>query len=762
MCSYEVWYWVFINKIGLLQIKMKARNLCAVVLIGLLFFVTACTNGPRADILTPQEREWLNRHEGKIRFAPSAEYPPIGFIDKDGAYKGITADYLHLIEKRLGFHFAFVICETWDEIIQKAQSGQVDVVGNIQDTSARRAYLRFTKPYLDVPNVIIVSKKVNNELNLGLLRGMKVAMVKNYATIPYVQKNSNDIELIQVGNNSRGLQMVSFGRADAMITDPAVASYYIEQLGITNLKVAGKIDFTWHLAFGTRRDWSELNRILDKGLAAIDDGERQKIYTKWVHLDSRPFDWHVLVFILAGLGAAAVLVALWSLSLRRQVRVKTSQLETELTEKKEAEMALAASEKSYRELVEAANSIILRWDHNGIIRYMNTFGLRFFGYSSEQLIGRDVMTIVPRIEASSGRNLDALVKEIVANPERYTHVPNENITKDGRTVWVAWTNKAIFSKNGEVAEILAIGNDISALKKTEEALVRSEAEQARQRKFLETLLGTTHACIAVMVGHQLRYKLVNNAYQELRRDVPMVGCTYREVFPEAVSSGAEAMVQRVIDTGEPQIDFGFPMPIPGKPDATWDHQIVRMPAEEGEAEQAILVITWDSTEHSRARRALQASEEGLKASLAEKEVLLKEIHHRVKNNMQVISSMVDLQADEVEDPAVRRIFQDVIYRVHSMAMVHEKLYQSPDLARVEFADYAHSLLSYLWRAQGGDAKEIQNLPSCSSLEPSKEACPPSLCPQPNLTPNHGLLLSVDAPPPILTLTSPRLISFPLP
>jgi len=88
------------------------------------------------------------------------------------------------------------------------------------------------------------------------------------------------------------------------------------------------------------------------------------------------------------------------------------------------------------------------------------------------------------------------------------------------------------------------------------------------------------------------------------------------------------------------------------------------------------------------------------ASLAEKEILLKEIHHRVKNNMQVISSLVDLQADEVKDDAVRGIFQDVIYRVRSMAMVHEKLYQSADLSRVDFADYAQSLLQYLWRAQG--------------------------------------------------------------
>ena len=104
---------------------------------------------------------------------------------------------------------------------------------------------------------------------------------------------------------------------------------------------------------------------------------------------------------------------------------------------------------------------------------------------------------------------------------------------------------------------------------------------------------------------------------------------------------------------------------------------------------------------------IKLAEEALKANLVEKEVLLKEIHHRVKNNMQVVSSLVDLQADAVQDPVMRAIFQDVNYRVRTMAMVHEKLYQSADLARVEFADYTQSLLGYLWRAQGSAASSIQ-------------------------------------------------------
>jgi two-component sensor histidine kinase len=97
----------------------------------------------------------------------------------------------------------------------------------------------------------------------------------------------------------------------------------------------------------------------------------------------------------------------------------------------------------------------------------------------------------------------------------------------------------------------------------------------------------------------------------------------------------------------------------------------------------------------------------LKASLHEKELLLKEVHHRVKNNLQVISSLVSLQADGSKDETVREVLRDVTYRVRSMALVHEKLYQSADFARIDFAEYTRSLLGYLWRAHGAAAANVR-------------------------------------------------------
>ena len=106
-------------------------------------------------------------------------------------------------------------------------------------------------------------------------------------------------------------------------------------------------------------------------------------------------------------------------------------------------------------------------------------------------------------------------------------------------------------------------------------------------------------------------------------------------------------------------------------------------------------------------RTLREMEQQLRANLAEKVVLLQEIHHRVKNNMQVISSLLQLQGNRIQDPEARKVFKEARDRVKAMALIHEALYQSTDMAKIDLGNYLDRLAGYLFRVHRSTAQQVR-------------------------------------------------------
>jgi PAS domain S-box-containing protein len=226
----------------------------------------------------------------------------------------------------------------------------------------------------------------------------------------------------------------------------------------------------------------------------------------------------------------------------------------DITERKRTEETLRESETRYRELVQNANSAIIRWRADGTITFFNEYAQEFFGWSAEEVIGRHVGILVPEQE-STGADLTGLVRDVVENPERYVNNVNENVCSDGRRVWMTWTNRPDRNEQGLVTGIFAIGSDITALKQIEEALRESEA---KYRDLFENMTEEVHFWRVVRdeIGNIKTWRLVDvnpPALKTWRRNSPeeIMGKTTDEIFGPGATAHYLPVVQKIMAEGVP-------------------------------------------------------------------------------------------------------------------------------------------------------------------------------------------------------------------
>jgi len=182
-------------------------------------------------------------------------------------------------------------------------------------------------------------------------------------------------------------------------------------------------------------------------------------------------------------------------------------LRAEIEVREKAEAAIRQSEAKYRELVQNANSIILRVDTHGRITFFNEFAQSFFGFREAEIIGRSsVGTIMPSSD-SEGRSMRSLMEAVAKYPEDHGYYEVENMRRDGQRVWVAWTNKAVRNEGGRIEEYLCIGHDVTEAK-------AAEKEMARMRQYLQKIVDSMPS-ILVGVDLERRITLFNQEAENL-------------------------------------------------------------------------------------------------------------------------------------------------------------------------------------------------------------------------------------------------------
>ncbi len=495
--------------------------------------------------LTPEERDWLKQKGHEIYFAPLPDSPPIDFTDQGGNHRGLTADYIRLIEQQLGVRFIPVRLDSWKEIIKRLESKDIDLVGSIQNTAERREFLRFTKPYLRIPNVILVRKEVKGHFSADSFDDLRVAIVDGSATHSYLTKLHPEYTFVPVKDAATGFRMVSFQDVDAMVADLGVASYYIEELGISNLRVAGDIDYPWELCLASRKDWPLLNSMLDKALSNIAQKQRRMIRREWITLSDTviiPRDRYLQIIggiLLATLLAIGSFI-FWNRILKRQVLHRTHELGRAQHSHRQATRALDVSEERFRALVESSNDMIWEMDRLGCYTYVSPRVRDILGHEPHQVIGQSSLSFMTPTDSSKN-----LTKLRSANPATVIDCEiSLHIHKDGHQIILETSGMAFTDNTGQLAGFRGITRDITARTEAEAALKQSEE---RFRNLVETTSDWIwevdpeghYTYASPQVGNLLGYTPSELLGQRFTKTMPeKEGETMKTLFADIATHGA--------------------------------------------------------------------------------------------------------------------------------------------------------------------------------------------------------------------------------
>ncbi|HEX9023895.1 MAG TPA: transporter substrate-binding domain-containing protein, partial [Geobacteraceae bacterium] len=308
---------------------------------------------------TPDQKPSL---DGQVRIGITTIPPQV--IRDNGTYQGLSIDYIRLMERKLGCSFKLVPFATWNEVMQAARTRRIDMIFAAQRTPERLAYLLFTEPYIELPNMILVRKERRGGASLKEIKGWSVAVSKGSAVEEYLRREYGYLDLRPVQDELDGLMKVSLGEVDAMVVEISRASYFIEKAGITNLRVAGDAGLTYKLCFAARSDWPVFLGILDKGLSSITGEERRDISRRWIIVsEGGPFATRAFrILLFAGAGLIALTVAggmIWNRTLRRTVRQRTSELHLQLAERRRAEESLHRLNRELR-AISNCNQVLMK------------------------------------------------------------------------------------------------------------------------------------------------------------------------------------------------------------------------------------------------------------------------------------------------------------------------------------------------------------------------------------------------------------------
>ena len=233
--------------------------------------------------LTAEEQNYLN-HKRLWKININKNFPPFSFVSQN-MRQGFSIDLIKLVAKMLNVRLEF-IPGIWTDQLKMIQNHKLDVLLDVANTQARRKIMRFTQPYLDTRDVIVIrANKPQIESSLSSFNGHTFACVKDYAITNLIKTHFPNIHLLYVESTEQALTAVSEGRADGMVANEVSANYLIQKNFITNLQTIpvveaealGKATLSMAVAYNNRL----LLSIINKALLSVPEQQLIKLRNKW-------------------------------------------------------------------------------------------------------------------------------------------------------------------------------------------------------------------------------------------------------------------------------------------------------------------------------------------------------------------------------------------------------------------------------------------------------------------------------------------------
>ncbi|WP_190287906.1 PAS domain S-box protein [Marichromatium sp. AB31] len=361
----------------------------------------------------------------------------------------------------------------------------------------------------------------------------------------------------------------------------------------------------------------------------------------------------------------------------------------DITVAHEAQRARFESEKRYRDLIEHANSAIIRLGRDARIEFVNPYAERFFGYRAAELIGMPFTVLL----ASASCAAQTLLPGLIGDADGHSSRVERNRCRDGREMWMNWTNKPVFDAAGELVEVLAIGNDITELKRTESALRESEE---RFRALFENMhVGfALHEVVTDAQGHAIDYRFlaVNPAYTRMTglAQEQVIGRRVGEVIPGIEDDPVDWIGRygRVALSGEPirfeayaaYFERWFNLlaysPAPGQ-----FAVLVEDISERKRIETELESRRRDLEAQVRARTAeLETAKRAAESASEAKSLFLANMSHEIRTPMNAIIGLTELLRREQTDPGLTERVERINEAAHHlMGLIDDIL----DLSRIE-------------------------------------------------------------------------------